>query len=216
MLIHSVVTRGKRVHRKHVRRCGRDGTKDKLFNAPELQPLLFANGLMDIVERDLLPLTCTGVLDGQLPCGAVVVTPACSLVAAASSEEIICPLYAAELLALEEAGMLLNSPEKLATCAVLVSHKEDILSALGQAVMKKCGITRVYTLLDDDTSGVFVDDIEVISVLSLIGTVAPGQRNFTSEEACRVQFTKENRIVKTQLRLQVIKGIYEKLVDKAV
>ena len=102
-----------------------------------------------------------------------------------------------------------------------MSHA-DSLSDLSLQNIKKCGIRTVYTLLDGDRDIVYIDSdvdvdkrgdskVDVISVLSLIGTVAPGQRQFTNEQEMKAQYVKEKRVVETQQRLQLIGGVYEKL-----
>jgi len=135
------------------------------YLTPAVKNLLFVHKLLDVLERDILPLSCEGACTGQPVRGAAIVTSSAwgkhrdgQLVSAASSQEAVCPLYQCELLCLEEAVRVLrrkssrragslSTPQMLSECVLLCSHMPDVFCV---EAAKKCGIENIYFLFDGE------------------------------------------------------------------
>lgn len=127
--------------------------------------LTLADAILQSVERDLLPLTCTGAVLGEGLSGMVVLRPTGEVLSAATTGEMWCSLHSCEMLAIEEAILALKNQVDDATktdisdCIFVSTHRSSVLD-FGLPLLKKCGVTKIYSIFEssDYTSSIEDND----------------------------------------------------------
>ena len=220
--------------RGRIRQCNAD--------VKSLGNLALAGAILDAVERHILPMTCSGVVSGEPLCGAcVLLTSTGEVISASSSQELSFPLYNAEVLALEEASLILKASNlAFSDCTMVSTHRMSLLdgSSLGLPLCKKLGITKIYALFDhtskiDETGreyavafatpnetpeGVLSGDdskmmgnIEIVPLWKLIGEINTRGREYESEAELHQQMAIDKEVLKLQTRLQNLHRVYLRL-----
>lgn len=117
------------------------------------EALELADAMVQAVERHLLPLTCTGIVSGEGLSGMVVLKPNGEVLSAATTGEKWCSLHSCEMLAIEEAIFSLKQQAEeesrigISDCIFVSTHRSSVID-FGLPLLKKCGVTKIYSLFE--------------------------------------------------------------------
>ncbi len=180
--------------------------------------------ILDTIEKELLPLTCSGVVMGHPLYGSIVLRRDNStFIACANSQEAQSPIQTSEILALEEASLLLNNSEAVGKCFLVCSHKNAITN-FGLSAIKKCNISTVYVLFDANKTGAdavikyseteTINGIEILPFTSLIGKIEGRKFQADDEKEMNVKLKQDKVRANILQRLQMVGKVYDNLRDE--